>query len=299
MAVSGWYPDPDGTENRFRYWDGNSWSAQTTNDPSSPPPDAQAGRPSSRSGNRRPWLIGAVVIVLIIGVITLLIIRSREPEALTDPNPPAPSISGWNDSRSFPTAPPPPPRTEASQNPQGRVACSKGDPYDVQPHPDDGRIHGGSLSIVQPGGDWQRDDDYARQMTWAYDVAGADEWVEPEWLAMVAVGDVRTDDGFGDPKQAADGIMQCIASSVYYRYYTGSTTLFSKPFRLQGRSGWAIRAQVRVDDPQVQASGDVVEIIALNTGTAGQLSYFAGFVPIGDRNRLAILDNTISGMRVG
>lgn len=38
MATPGWYPDPSGQPNSFRYWDGQSWSEQTTPDPYSPPP---------------------------------------------------------------------------------------------------------------------------------------------------------------------------------------------------------------------------------------------------------------------
>lgn len=310
MAVSGWYPDPGGSPGRYRYWDGTQWSAQTTTDPGSPPPNAQPARPGRKGTSRWPWLVAAVLVVaivaVIVAVIVALVFRGWQSQVLTDPNPPAPSISGWNDSSPLqtasatptPTPTPSPPPATTSQNPVGKVACAQGDPYDVQPHPADGRIHGGSLSIVQPGGDWRRDDDYARAMTWAYDVAGADEWVEPAWLAMVAVGSVHADDGFENPKQAANGILQCVASSSYYEYFTGETTEFSKPYSLQGRSGWAIRAQVRVDDPQVKASGDVVEIIVLDTGTDGELSFFAGFVPIGDQNRLKLLDTTIAGMQV-
>lgn len=50
--------------------------------------------------------------------------------------------------------------------------------------------------------------------------------------------------------------------------------------------------------PAVQASGDVVEVIVLRTDPPGRLSYFAGFVPIGDQSRLQILDATIAGLRV-
>jgi len=301
MAQSGWYPDPAGTPNRYRYWDGTRWSDETTDDPRTPPPGTVPGPRTVRRNSRWPLLAGALALVLVIVVIAVLVLRGGNPAALTDPNPPAPSISGWNDSSPLPTASPSPtpPPTSPSGDPQGQTACAAGDPYQTQPHPSDGRIHGGSLSIVQPGGDWERDDDYARQMTWAYDVAGADEWVEPEWLAMVAVGDVHAADGFHNPQQAADGIMQCIASSAYYQYFVGRTTLFSRAFTRDGRSGWAIRAQIRVDNPEVHASGDVVEVIVLDAGVAGQLSYFAGFVPIGDQARLKLLDTTIAGLRVG
>lgn len=299
MAVNGWYPDPDGTPDRYRYWDGTGWSSETTRDPRTPAPGTAAPASGHRKINRSgPLLIGGLVLLVIMVVVGVMVVRSHRSSLVTDPNPPESTVSGWDDSSPLPTPSPSPHPTSESQAPQSRVACTAGDPYAAQPHPSDGRIHGGSLSIAQPGGAWRRDDDYAREMTWAYDVAGADEWVEPRWLAMVAVGSVHTADGFHTPKQAADGIMQCIASSVYYQYFTGRTDVFSKSFNLDGRTGWAIRSEVRVDDPEVKAAGDVVEIIVLDTGTRGQLSYFAGFVPIGDRNRLKILDGTVAGMRL-
>lgn len=38
MTQAGWYPDPAGQPQTFRYWDGSSWSEQTTGDPYAPPP---------------------------------------------------------------------------------------------------------------------------------------------------------------------------------------------------------------------------------------------------------------------
>lgn len=37
-AKSGWYPDPGGGENLYRYWDGRAWSAATSPNPTAPPP---------------------------------------------------------------------------------------------------------------------------------------------------------------------------------------------------------------------------------------------------------------------
>ncbi|WP_195908897.1 DUF2510 domain-containing protein [Microlunatus sp. Gsoil 973] len=309
MAERGWYPDPGGAAGRYRYWDGSRWSAETTSDPQSPPPSVRPGPASQGTSgkitSRLPLVIAGVAVLLVIALISLLVIRSRRPDVLTDPNPPAPSVSGWNDSSPLPTADPtpsptPPPTQSPSPSglPRGQVACAQGDPWDARQHPTDGRIHGGDLSITQPGGDWDRDDDYAQQMTWAYDVAGADEWVEPHWLAMVAVGAVHADDGFRSPKQSADGLMQCIASSAYYRYFTGRTDRFARAVTVDGHRGWALRSEVRVDNPDVRAEGDVVEVIVLNTGRSGELSFFAGFIPIGDHDRLAVLDSTIAGIRV-
>ncbi|WP_435771292.1 DUF2510 domain-containing protein [Nocardioides sp. SYSU DS0651] len=38
MTNAGWYPDPAGAPNTYRYWDGQSWSQMTTNNPSGAAP---------------------------------------------------------------------------------------------------------------------------------------------------------------------------------------------------------------------------------------------------------------------
>ena len=37
-AQAGWYPDPGGVANLYRYWDGQAWSAATSPNPQAPPP---------------------------------------------------------------------------------------------------------------------------------------------------------------------------------------------------------------------------------------------------------------------
>jgi len=45
VTQAGWYPDPAGQPQTFRYWDGSSWSEQTTGDPYAPPPVPPAPPP--------------------------------------------------------------------------------------------------------------------------------------------------------------------------------------------------------------------------------------------------------------
>ncbi|MDO9494328.1 MAG: DUF2510 domain-containing protein, partial [Nocardioides sp.] len=33
MATPGWYPDPAGQPGAFRYWDGQAWGADVTDNP--------------------------------------------------------------------------------------------------------------------------------------------------------------------------------------------------------------------------------------------------------------------------
>jgi len=247
---------------------------------------------------------------VVLAVVVLLVVRviSDRGESLEDPNPPAPSISGWNDSSPLPTASPTPTPTPtpspsptssaSSPNPVGTVSCATGDPGQRAQHPADGRVHGGDLSFQSPG--WPEDAAYAQQMTWAWDVDGVEEETEPGWAAMMADGSLHAADGFHTPEQSADGMMQCIASSAYYLGFTGRKKVFSKAVTIDGQRGWALRSQIFVDQPpDLSVPGDTAEVIVVNTGTPNQLSFFAGFVPIGDQNRLNLLDSAIAGIQVG
>lgn len=43
MSQPAWYPDPSGQPNSFRYWNGQSWSAEITTNPYDPPPASAYG----------------------------------------------------------------------------------------------------------------------------------------------------------------------------------------------------------------------------------------------------------------
>ena len=130
----------------------------------------------------------------------------------------------------------------SGSTPPPLVACPRGDPDARQPYPTDGRIHGGGLSFPeQPGWDPSR---LRTGLTWAYDVNGQDKTIEPEWFAMFAVGALSVVDGFEVPAQAAESVMQCTATSDYYRGFTGRKDLHSKAVTVAGRPGWSIRAEI-------------------------------------------------------
>jgi hypothetical protein len=309
VAASGWYPDPGGAPGRYRYWNGTGWSAETTGNPYDPPPVAgPGGVPATSSGRRgRGGLIigilAALVVLVVVGVLVIRQLGDHHDNVLADPDPPESTVSGWDDSSPLPTATPTPtpsasrtPSTSAA--PQGRVGCATGDPLEAAAHPNDGRVHGGSLSFAPPGAGWRDDQSYTYGMSWAYDTDGVSQTTEPGWAAMLAVGALHGEDGFHKPRQAADGMMQCIASSGYYDNFTGRKDVQSRAVTIDGHSGWALRSEIRVDKPGLSVEGDVAEVIVVDTGVTGRLSFFAGFVPIGDSGRIATMDRAIAGLQV-
>lgn len=331
MAASGWYPDPAGAPGRYRFWDGNRWSAETTADPTAPPP-AGATRPgATRPGGARPGsgrpgdsvpgrrsragaMIAVLAVLLVVVVIAVLVVRqfADRNSALDDPSPPQSTASSWDDSSPLPTATPTPtpspsrtpsrtpgPTPSSSAVPPGRVACAQGDPPARAPHPADGRVHGGTLSFAPPGGAWQEDLSYPYLMSWAYDTAGVTQMTEPGWAAMLAVGSLHSQDGFRRPHQAAEAMMECIASSSYYLDFTGRQDIRSRAVSISGRQGWELRSRILVDKPGLSVPGDIAEVIVVPGSAPGRLSFFVGFVPIGDQGRVTTLDRTIAGLTVG
>jgi hypothetical protein len=239
----------------------------------------------------------ALVLVVVV-VLSVRVLMNRSDGALTDPHPPESSVSGWDDSKPLPTATPTPTASEEPSDaaPQGQVACADGDPGARRSHPSDGRRHGGALSFAPPG--WSDGASYASTISWGYDIDGVMESTEPGWAALLAVGSVRADDGFIEPKQAADAMMQCIASSGFYSQFIGRKDISSRAVTIDGHRGWSLRTEIRVDNSHLSVPGDVAEVIIVDTGEQGTLSFFTGFVPIGDRPRQQILDRVIADLQV-
>ena len=176
--MPGWYPDPAGTPNRFRYWDGRAWSPDTTDNPAAAAPGSAGPRAGDGSGGssspaapqpgRRRFgplilAMAALVVLVLVGVLVLRGLFADRP--IVDPGPlPSSTVSGWDDSSptTEPETPTPTPSESAptptpTQSPepseeQPVQPCPEGDPTARQDHPADNRIHGGGLSFPMVSG---------------------------------------------------------------------------------------------------------------------------------------------------
>ena len=315
MSLPGWYPDPAGTPNRFRYWDGRTWSSDTTDDPAAGPIGAGggggAGSPpgQDRRGRLGP-LIAALAVLVVLVLIGVLVVRGLFADRpIVDPGPlPSSTVSGWDDSS--PTTDPetPTPTPSASQptptptstptptEAQPLQPCPEGRPTVRQDHPADGRIHGGGLSFPEVKG-WR--DNSGSAYSWAYDVGAQNKVVEsPSWYADLAVGALFTGDGFDEPRRSAELVMQCVITSGLYPYFTDRVNTWSKAVTVDGQPAWSIRADIEVDDPDLTTKGDTVEVIVVDTGSPESLSMFIGAVNIGDPALAKTMDSTIKNLRV-
>lgn len=295
-GTPGWYPDPAGTTGRFRYWDGRQWSAQTTTDPTGPAPAAgpaptapETGRTSGRG--RLIALIAGVLVLVLAAVFGVRALLDRD-DPVSGPPPPSSSVSAWDETSRPTPSPTPTPR----EPPPEQVACPEGDPRARDDHPSDDRVHGGDLSFPRVTG-WE--DDEAVGLSWAYDVAGVSDQVEPGWFSLLAVGALRMADGFEQAQSSAEMISECLATSQYYSGLSGVTRLEAGEVSVDGHPGWRIRSEITVDNPSIEAEGDVLDVIVVDTGAGESLGMFVGAVPIDDADRLEVLDETESGLTVG
>lgn len=333
--MPGWYPDPAGAPNRFRYWDGQAWSADTTDNPGALPPrspglgpsggssgahgpgsgangsGSAANGPTERKRRLGPLIVALVTLVVLalVGTLVLRNLLGDSSSRTTDPGPlPTSTVSGWDDSSptSEPQTPTPTPSMSRptptpTQSPEPTSEeplqpCPVGQPTARQDHPSDGRVHGGGLSFTSVAG-WK--DSSGAEFSWAYDVGEQMKLAEsPEWYANLAVGALFTGDGFDEPKRAAELVMQCVITSGLYPYFTDRTDIWSKATTVDGHDAWSIRADIGVADPQLKTKGDTVEVIVVDADSPESLSMFMGAANIGDEKLQRTLDRTIKDLRV-
>lgn len=276
MAQPGWYPDPQ-DPSRPRYWDGRQWAP-----PSQPDPKP-----------RRQWVwfavaMGAVallVVGLLYGTSSLGNLDFRaEPSS-------RPSGSQWD---------------ELSPSPQPTDAPSLGDSGQVIDcplvHPDtrseidaDGRVRGGGLSFVAPTSDqW---DLWPTNVLWMSDQNSVTRVITEGWISNIDVGYVHAEDGFTDPRTAAEQFMSCMASSTMFQGYSHRDILESTAYEVDGRQGWRLTANVYVDN-QPEVDGDTVDILVLDLGEPDRLSVYVSCATIDLTDNLQEVAEAFNTLRV-
>ena len=325
MSLPGWYPDPAGTPHRFRYWDGRSWSSETTDDPATAPTGAWvrsshgsgrtggsggAGAPT-KEGRRRfgPLILAlaALVVLVLVGVFVVRGLFADRPIVDPDRCRPRPCPAGTTAVRPPSRRPPPRhprcrcrrPRPTPVPTPteeQPLQPCPKGQPLTRQDYPTDGRVHGGGLSFPEAKG-WESSSGFA--YSWAYDVGSQVKLAEsPNWYSDLTVGALFTGDGFDEPRRSAELVMQCMITSGLYKNLVGRENIWSRAVTVDGHPAWSIRADVLVDYPDLKTKGDTVEVIVVDTGSPESLAMFVGAADIGDKSLQKTLDSTIKNLRV-
>ncbi len=294
----GWYPDPQGADT-FRYWDGVAWSTASTHDPGDPPPRRAVVRTPRRPGPTRliVAIVSAVAALAVIGGLTLAGFGAPDESGSPAPTRVGTAASDPYDQSSSP-GPQTPVPTRSPTTAEESIACPRGNPNVRAKHPRDDRVHGGGWSFPEIDGF----DPAAPEsrLTFAWDVTQQVRPVseDPSWIAQVAVGELRSADGFDrDAQRTADEVMDCVVSSDLYGLHSGARRdTGSAAVEVDGRAGWRIESDIVVDRPGLAFPGDHVTIIVAPKDEGWSLFFAA--TPLGDTPLARTVGETGGNLRV-
>lgn len=312
MSQTGWYPDPGGEPNRYRFWDGRSWSAQTTHDPRQPAPGLGAPPPRENRDRRFGAIIAILAIVLIVVMVAVVALGNRQrPTVTNDPLPPDPTRSAWNDTSPSPSETPTPtpeatPSPEPtpsetlepppSEEPPQQRACVSGSPDIRADHPVDGRVYGGNLSF--PAAPEMGPAEPEPRFSFAWDVTQQTLGVsDAGWIAQLAVGQLQGPQAFdGTARETVDALIQCLVTSDMYNDVSPERTdLRSEAITISGKKGWLIETNIIVDKPGLEFAGDHTIFVVVKDGD--HWGMFFGAVPTGDDELAAVMNRAVRELR--
>lgn len=242
-------------------------------------------------GARWPLLIVLVAALAALALI-LWLIFGRQPGSKPfqpvqeDTNSSTPSIKGWDET----TKPTPPPSNATL------VDCPVTTDRTNSPQRNDGRIHGGGLSVEKIRG-WGNDRMY---LDWVSDFHTQTDEVRPGWISNIGLGQLNAEDGFNNAQIAARQTMECFASSGYYENFTNRVDLRSEAMQVGSYYAWRMTSEVHISSPLMpEIEGDIVDVIVVDIGDPTRLGLWVSSVTIGDQRRQALVDAAVATLRVG
>ncbi|WP_152361415.1 DUF2510 domain-containing protein [Microlunatus speluncae] len=290
-AGPGWYPDPDGTPGRLRYYDGRGWTGNVR-------PVRGGGGPSgNRGGGRRiGLLLGGLAVVLVIIVVGVVVFTRQNSSAFTNENLPTSTVTGWDDS-----SPSPDPSSAApSETPTGSgrpVACDLAGRNELPDPPVDGRVHGGPLTFQRLPYPWS-DPMSTSRFPYSRD-ASVQTQALPEklpWEASAQVG-VLTFDDHPDGEEATARLLQCLVTSDFYT--SVSVTVAENKntaIKLGSTPATQLDALLTFSHPELKTKGSKIRIVVVDTDPA---TYYFHAVPMERDDLIAELDAASRSLAVG
>lgn len=301
-AQAGWYPDPGGGQDLYRYWDGKAWSAATSPNPSAPPPVQSIGgpaQPASGVGSAHP--LGAQpsgtqgygaqgygplssgagsayanyqqtqkkrspVGWWVVGaalVAVIVLIAVFAVRAVTGGGGTGPQLPGGQGSQnSCPTLDTTSPTPTVPRN--------------------DGRVHGGPVSYPELGVPWSRPEPPSNPVPFGSGPLQQSVSVEPnydptnpnsDWVASVLVAELQAGDGFFSPQQGSEVVVKCILGAFYGNNPVTNNVKTNKAATIDGHEAWLVESQLSFDIPGLKVKGELLIVAIVSAGATSGLYY--------------------------
>jgi len=297
-AQAGWYPDPGGGRDLYRYWDGRAWSAATSPNPGSPPPPQglvpttapqAAGQPlgaqpqaglgygqalpgQTSSGVGAPGSAYAhyqqtrqkrsPVGWWLAGaalLVAIVVVSVLAVRAATNGDGPSGLPGGQGSQNACPVP------QEPSEEPA--------------PDPADGRVHGGPLSYPRLGPPWDppRADDRVPFGSDAKIQSVTDQLNYDgngnSWVASVLVAELQAGDGFFSPQQGSAIVVRCVIGTFYGNAAVTSDVQVDEKATIDGHDAWIVESQLSFDIPNLRAKGERLIVAIVSAGGTSGLYY--------------------------
>ena len=254
----GWYPDPAGTEDLFRYWDGEAWTEAISESPAAPAPptSAPAATPSAPAATRhprrnRPRRLRAVLALTLGAALLVTAGLSASGYLLGERNgrssEPAKGRPGHSVGPSDPKGTEPPMGSvdeETGEARIGNVAMDlPGEPYEV---------YSGSAPVRDAF-----DIFFSANATVHSNYRGHRDWVATVGLAHIAPG--ITDQG--SDRKAAEDAMRAVTKHFFGDHKTSLKDLHSSVGLADGRPAVTVRVNVHYRVKNLPSSHDQVTAV--------------------------------------
>jgi hypothetical protein len=240
--------------------------------------------PPRPPGSRTPWVIGAVVVVLIIGVLVAALVLFRGGSE---------SNTAGQPTSAGPSAPSSAPGGTSS--PQTATGCTPNVSAGTPPTGD--TVSAGALGFptsAAPGWAPIADDSTPNGISVvgvAREVPGADKWV-----MQAEVGITNFVPSMSVTDQATK-LITCIADGPGYEMASPSLgPTKTSSITISGIEAARVDGDITIADQARGVKGDSVVVIVVKTKPA---TFFFGATPIGDTESRATLEQIISALRVG
>lgn len=259
---------------------------------------ASSGGSSGGKGKTIGIIIAAVLVLVLIGVAAFFGVRALS----GDDEPDEPTPSGSTEGGS----------TEGGEGGDGTdystvqptaEQCDGGLPTVGRPQGGD-TITGGGLEMPTLADEgYTVEQDYAEGFTFAEQFTPIYRVIEQTdtsgWVSTAGVGGLLKRNGFESPEQAAEIVMTCTAANpLLYSNVSDRTDVDRGAITVDGADAFQVTAEVRVDQPDLQTEGDVVQVVVVDTGDDRTFGLFISAMPIGDDELAAVQEELLDELEL-